>query len=70
MKYLHKCAYCSRKADNKFRGQYFCNDHKKFIRRKKINAFLGKERIVGCFPGTSWDPKPLPIYRDIPVYLK
>lgn len=65
MKYTHKCAYCSRKADSKFRGQFFCSDHKKMIRKRKINSFLGKEKLVGYLPGTQ-----LGIYRDIPVYLK
>jgi len=65
MKYSHKCAYCSRKADNKFRGQHFCNDCKKFMRRKRVKSFLGKEKLVGYLPGTT-----LGIYRDIPVYLK
>lgn len=64
MKYQNKCAYCSRKADKKFRGEYFCNDCAKMIRRKKINAFLGKEKLVATIgPGIG-------IYRDYPVYLK
>ena len=70
MKFARKCAYCSRRADTRWRGEHFCNDCKKFMRRKKITAFMGKERIVGAIPGTAWDPKPLLIYRDIPVYLK
>ena len=49
MKYIHKCAYCSRKADAKYRGEYFCNDCKKFMRRKKVKSFLGKEQIVFSF---------------------
>lgn len=63
MKYLHKCAYCSKKADGKWRGQYFCNDHKKFMRRHKVESFMGKERIVYTFDKFH-------IYYDIPVYLK
>ena len=63
MKYPHKCAYCSKKADEKWRGQYFCNDHKKFMRRHKVESFMGKERIVGVIDKFR-------IYCDIPVYLK
>lgn len=65
MKYTNKCAYCSRKADTKWRGEHFCSDCKKFMRRKKINSFLGKEKLVCYLPGTK-----LGIYRDFPVYLR
>ena len=72
MKYLNKCAYCGRCADDKWRGEYFCNDHKKFMRRKKIESFLGKERIAGAIPCSDFGDsrKVLNIYTDIPVYLK
>lgn len=63
MKYNHKCAYCSRKADNKYRGEYFCNDCKKFMRRKKVECFMGKEQIVYSFGNFR-------IYHDILVKLK
>ena len=69
MKYQNKCAYCNRNADNKWRGEYFCNDHKKFMRRKKIESFLGKERIAGAITCAD-GKKVLNIYTDIPVYLK
>ena len=69
MKYQNKCAYCSRKADSRWRGEYFCSDHKKFMRRKKIESILGKERIAGVIH-CSDGKKVLNIYTDIPVYLK
>lgn len=63
MKYNNKCSYCSRKADGKYRGQYFCNDCKKFMKRKKVQSFLGKERLVFSLGKFR-------VYRDFPVYLK
>lgn len=70
MKYRNKCAYCSRKADRRWRGQYLCEDCQKFMRRKKIVGFMGKERLVMSMPLTGMPDKFLRIYRDIPVYFK
>lgn len=63
MKYINKCAYCSREADTKYRGEYFCNDCKKFMKRKKIESFMGKEQIVYSFGNFR-------VYHDILVKLK
>ncbi len=64
MKYLHKCAFCGCKADKKYRGEWFCGEHAKMMRRLKIDVFLGKERLIWTLaPGVG-------VYRDIVVKLK
>ena len=64
MKYSNKCSYCSRKAERKFRGEYFCSDCLKFVKRTKLTSFHGKPRLLFNL-GSG-----LRVYKDIPVRLK
>lgn len=63
MKYTNKCVTCHRNGTKRFRGQYFCSDHFKEVKRCNPKKYVLAYKPIGVI----FD---MIVYRDYPVRLR